>query len=342
LKEADVQPSRASSMTDALVAPQPLLSFLVCTYHREDLLGVCLRSLFALRGIAQATCEILVVDNSDEGSAQGAVADCLAFSPVPLRYLSAHPANISVARNLGVAEARGRFIAMIDDDMTVDPSWLEVVLPLLQAGKFHVLCGPVEPMYENPALASRESEAFFRRKLDVQEVTQLHIMGPARTRGFVPATSNAIFDRASCFFDAVPFDLYYGKSGGEDLDIFCRLHSAGRIFAWVPDARTFEHVPARRCEIDYLEKRSYVGGQVYASAYVRNARSPRYIAFKISLIARLQLALLSCKEVFVTDIRSAAYTSLRLRRSAVHGKLAWRSMLQIYAEEQRRRVSVGT
>jgi succinoglycan biosynthesis protein ExoM len=329
-------------MTDPLAAPQPLLSFLVCTYHREELLGVCLRSLFALRGLAQARCEILVVDNSDGGSAQAGVAACQDQAPVALRYLAAHPANIAVARNQGVAAARGRFIAMIDDDMTVHASWLEVVLPLLQSGPFDVLCGPVEPIYENAALASPASDAFFRRQLDVPGLTPLRIMGPERSRGFVPATSNAVFERARCFPDVAPFDAHYGKSGGEDVDVFCRLEAGGKSFAWVPQARTFEHVPARRCELDYLEKRSFVGGQIFASTYVRNAASPRWVAFKIALVARLQLALLAGKRALLADSASAAQTALRLRCAAVRGKLAWRSMLPLYADEQGRNAQAGT
>lgn len=298
---------------------------------------MCLKSLLAMHGVEQAGCEIVVVDNSDESSAQQAVEGCRALSVVPVRYVAAHPANIAVARNQGVLHARGRFIAMIDDDMTVAPSWLAAVLPLLQSQAYDVLCGPVEPVYEDQSRATAESDAFFLRQMDVAGVTPLRIMGPARTRSFIPATSNAIFNRERCFAGGPPFDTHYGKSGGEDVDVFCRLEREGRTFAWVPQALTREHVPLRRCELDYLEKRSFVGGQIFASTYVRNAGTPQYVAAKISIIAWLQLLFLAFKTLWVGPAGTQSHTAWRLRRAAVRGKLAWRSMVPIYSDEQSKR-----
>ncbi len=313
----------------------PLLSFLVCTYHREDLLEACLRSLFALDGLNRVVSEILVVDNSDAETARQVVAGLLHESPVSLQYLTAHPANIAVARNRGVSAARGRFIAMIDDDMTVESGWLAGVQRVLEDEHYDVLCGPVAPVYEDPQRATPDSDAFFRRELDVQEPTPLRIMGPLRTRGFVPATSNCIFRRSACFSGPAPFDVHYGKSGGEDVDIFCRLERMGRRFAWVPAARTRELVPVRRCEFGYLEKRSFVGGQIYASTHVRNARSPALAALKISTIAQIQLGVLSVAELAMALGQRRLPSTLRLRRAAARGKRAWRSMVPIYEDEAR-------
>jgi succinoglycan biosynthesis protein ExoM len=310
------------------------VTFLICTFHREDLLVKALHSVLALAGIDQIGYEILVVDNSDEGSACAAIDDFVAATACrQLRYVSAHPPNIAVARNAGVDAAQGEFVAMIDDDMTLHTGWLQGLLPLLRDGTFDVLCGPVEPVFEDPALATRESRQFFHRTMPLGNGTELRVMGPGRTRGFVPATSNSVFRRQTCFADGSRFDLHYGRSGGEDVDLFCRLERRGRRFAWAPDAGTSEFVPVHRCSFDYLERRSFVGGQIFAATYVRNSRRPFLVATSLSLISRLQL-LASHLISFVKPPRTMADQQSRFaRRAAIKGKLSWRQMFPLYANE---------
>ena len=308
----------------------PLLCFLVCTFHREDLLQRCLRSLAQQEGIEAGDCEIVVSDNSDEGTAAELVARLASELPLTIRYVQAHPPNIAVARNTGVRATRARFVAMIDDDMAVATDWLAHARQALRDLPYDVFSGPVVPTYEQPELASPYSDAFFHRVMPTTHPLPLQIMGRGRTRGYIPATSNSIFRRERCLEDEQVFDEHYGKSGGEDVDLFCRLESRGRTFAWLPDIRTEELVPARRCELAYLEKRSFVGGQIFASTYIRNSSWPWWTGLKVLAIARVQLALLIVRSRLSVTLPVA----LRLRQAAVRGKLAWRHMLPIYAQEK--------
>ena len=75
--------------------------------------------------------------------------------------------------------------------------------------------------------------------------------------------------------DAEIFDPAFGKGGGEDYDLFCRLQRRGRRFVWLPEAAAREFVPASRCERAYLRRRFYAGGQAFAAAMARGgAPSP--------------------------------------------------------------------
>ena len=311
------------------------ITFLICTFHREDLLVESLHSMLRLDGLGEVRYEILVIDNSDEESARSAVDEFVATtSCTQLRYLPAHPANISVARNAGVDAAKGAYIAMIDDDMKVYPGWLQAMRPLMLDGTFDVLAGPVEAIFEDPALATGESRKFFHRAPPLTVGTELRMMGPRRTRSFVPATSNAMFRSQTCFADGTRFDLRYGKSGGEDLDLFCRLEQNGRRFTWVPDAWTSEIVPTRRCSFDYLERRSFTGGQIFAAIHVRNSPYPVLVAAKLGVVAALQL-LASHLRAFLRPPRSADdRQSNALRRAAIKGKLYWRQMFPLYARDE--------
>ena len=99
----------------------PLISIAICTYERPALLERALRSVLAQGGLDTGDVEIVVVDNSDTGSAR-AVIDALNATARPqIRYSQAHPANISVARNTAIAARNGgAWIAFLDDDLAVE------------------------------------------------------------------------------------------------------------------------------------------------------------------------------------------------------------------------------
>ena len=316
-------------------APTPDLTFLVCTFHREDLLVKLLHTVLAVRGLDAIRYEIVVVDNSDAGTAQQPLNAFRATTGCDtLRYVPAHPPTIAVARNAGVAAARGRFVAMIDDDMTLDPSWYEGVRHLLADSQVDVVCGPVEPVFDSPHMATPAATQFFHRSVPLPIGAPLLVMGSQRTRGFVPATSNSIFRRDTCLTDNPCFDARYGRTGGEDVDLLCRLQRRGRRMVWAPGARTFEAVPEQRCSADYLAKRSYSGGQIFAATYVRNSAWPALVSLKVALIAALQLLASALKAWLRPPATLEGQHALANRRAAIRGKLTWRHMFPIYADER--------
>src|ERR1035437_10187989 len=91
--------------------PSPFVSVIVPTYNRPSLLDRALRSIL---GQTYRRFEILVVN--DGGPDVTAVLDELQCGQA-LRYF-VHPSNqgIAAARNTGMREARGKYIAYLDDD----------------------------------------------------------------------------------------------------------------------------------------------------------------------------------------------------------------------------------
>ena len=309
---------------------ESFLCFLVCTYHREDLLERCLRSIAEQTSVEIGDCEVVVSDNSDQGTAADTVERLRSVMPIRIRYVQAHPANIAVARNRGLEAAKAQFVAMIDDDMTVEKDWLVNARRVLADYGCDVFSGPVIPIYERPELRSVGSDSFFHREIETSQPIPLRIMGEARTRKYTPATSNSIFRKGTCFTDAQVFDERYGKSGGEDVDLFCRLEARGLKFLWAPALRTHELVPARRCEFSYLQKRSFVGGQIYASTYIRNSAYPTLANLKILFISWAQLVFI-WPFFLISQLVSNSYSDkLRLKIAAVLGKKSWQHMLALY------------
>ncbi len=103
------------------IAPRmPSVSIVVCTYNRARVLGRCLD---ALRGLDYPDFEVVVVEgpSTDDTSA---VLD--RFSDV--KRVRNETRNLSISRNLGIAESAGEIVAFIDDDAVPERSWLRVLV----------------------------------------------------------------------------------------------------------------------------------------------------------------------------------------------------------------------
>ena len=93
----------------------PSASVVVCAYQAEDTIEECLRSLIELD---YPNYEVLVVDDgSTDATAQIACT-------LPVRLLSCDRLGLSGARNMGLEQAQGEFVAYLDADAHADPDWL--------------------------------------------------------------------------------------------------------------------------------------------------------------------------------------------------------------------------
>lgn len=310
----------------------PALSIVICTYHRERLLRLALDSLAAQAAPADFDVEIIVVDNSDECSARGAIEAFGATSPFPVRFIEAHPPNISVARNAGVAASRGDAIAFLDDDQELAGGWLVAVARALAEFSHDAFFGAVEPLFEAPARATGKARQLFSRILDAPRGAELIAFGPEKTRAIALATNNSIFRRAALPRDGHLFDLAFGNGGGEDYDLICRMQREGRRFAWLPEARAREFVPEQRCDAAYLRRRFFAGGQAYAAAVANASAHPRLSRWSIRAKAAAQLVLLVARAPLAFACgREAFVDHLHLFAGAL-GKLSLAPIKPIYRE----------
>jgi cellulose synthase/poly-beta-1,6-N-acetylglucosamine synthase-like glycosyltransferase len=103
------------------VAPLPLISVIIPTFNRADLLQASLESL-ANQTLPKHCYEIIVVD---DGSTDGTRELCQAFSlRVRLKYLRIDNSGISAAKNLGIFASRGSILLFFDDDDIADRNLL--------------------------------------------------------------------------------------------------------------------------------------------------------------------------------------------------------------------------
>ena len=111
-------PESKSAHSNA-AAEAPEVSFIVPCYRSGGTVRRTLNSILAQ--VTSLGFEILVVESSGDGTAESIQEQ---FPRVSVHALSSRT-YAGTARNLGAAQARGRYFAFLDADVVVTPEWLE-------------------------------------------------------------------------------------------------------------------------------------------------------------------------------------------------------------------------
>ncbi len=103
-----------------------MISVVIPTYNRAGLLPRAVESALAQ---TRAPDEILIVD---DGSTDDTRSVCARW-PAPVRYLATPNGGVARARNVGIGEARGEWIALLDSDDEWEPTKLAAQFAALDA-----------------------------------------------------------------------------------------------------------------------------------------------------------------------------------------------------------------
>ncbi len=226
------------------------MAICIPTYRRPIFLGRLLQSVTELRADGLSTWTV-VVDNDATGSAESTVRPFMGRIP-GLVYEIEPERGISAARNRLVSIA-GRlgaeYVAFVDDDEWVEPSWLTNQVRMALKQKAVVVGGPVLPEFDDEVPRWLRKGGYFNRRR--------HPHGrPVK----LLATSNLLVRRA--WLDRLdgPFDRRFDLTGGGDAHMLERLHRLGARMVWSERAVVHERVPASRGTVRWiLERRCRIG-----------------------------------------------------------------------------------
>lgn len=312
-----------------------------CTFHREQLLAELIRSIDEADPEPAVDLRLIVVDNSDEGTAAATVERLASQIRYPITYLQAHPANISLARNAAAAASRADYLVFLDDDQKVAPGWIRAVWRATTKSSFDAYFGPVRPVYADPEAMNPIVDSIFLRESPLDDLAEVGPGTEARIRqDFVLATGNCVLRRSTMLTEPDPFDPRFGISGGEDLVYFTHMHRLGRRFAWMAEAQIYEHVPVSRCTSDYLRRRLVAGGQSFALVEILNSRHQWLTTARIVATSMVQLAVGGALYVWAAAVGGKAKADIAATRLAGPlGKLTyWQVRAPLYHQEDAVRV----
>jgi glycosyltransferase involved in cell wall biosynthesis len=129
-----------------MTAAPPRVSVVICTHNRAERLGDAIGSVLA-QDSAGVPFELLVVDNRSTDGTRDTVERFGGDRRV--RYVWEPALGLCHARNTGGREARGEYIAYLDDDAVACAGWLQAIPAAFEAmADVGVVGGRVEPIWE--------------------------------------------------------------------------------------------------------------------------------------------------------------------------------------------------
>lgn len=234
------------------------LSLVIATFNRSASLLTLLESVVA-QTTPRSEWECVVVNNNSTDDTAARFADFAARHPeYNIRMVEETNQGLSYARNRGIRESEGEYVAIVDDDERIAPDFIAAYIRLFDSKpEAQAAGGPIVAEYPTgrPRWMSRYTERPIANTMHFgDEVCEF-------PRGRVPGGGNMAIRRSAVRRYGV-FDTslgYVGESlvGGEESDLFERLQIAEAKYYYVPEAVMYHIIPAEKLTIDYLRRLSY-------------------------------------------------------------------------------------
>jgi glucosyl-dolichyl phosphate glucuronosyltransferase len=244
-------------------------SIAIATYNRASELADTLASLAGLRPAA-GDWEVIVVDNNSPDGTRGVVEAAARTFPAPLRYVFEREQGRSPALNAGIRLSRGDIIVTTDDDVRVEPDWLDRAGDGLERLRCDYVGGRVTPIWGAPRPAWLPNHGGQQ-----WAVIALLDYGPEPIEfgSQVPLGVNMAF-RREAFTRAGLLDPHTGRKAGtllgQEVREWCiRARGVGMRGFYVPDMVVQHLIPADRLTKRYFRRWFYWRGISRAQLYER-------------------------------------------------------------------------
>ena len=284
------------------------ISAVICTYKRADYLRVALRSLCD-QSLPREQYEVIVVDNAGETEIEQIVND-FKTENIQLRYVIESRVGLSHARNKALKEARGEYIAYLDDDARADAGWLDALVRTFEKTGAAAIGGRVwlDWAGNKPAWVHDEQLSLFTF---VDHGDESHSLRD----GEYLVGANIAF-RSDVLKEVGGFDSDLGRQGsvllsGEEAKVLHQITQRGWTIYYEPAALAWHSVHPSRKRPSWLLRRMFWDGA--SQPLVSGPRPSR------SALVRSMLF----------DLRQCLRWSLRALAATVRGRKqsAWTSLL---------------
>lgn len=207
--------------------------------------------------------EVIVVDNNSTDQTSAVVSEYIQRAGYPLKLLLEARKGKSAGVNAGISAARGKIIALTDDDIIVTQDWVQGIIDYFQQNELAGCIGGMVQLF-NPA------DAPITIKTDPTPAIVEHAnFTPHNTPvfGCNAAIRRTVLDETGLF------DLELGPGtpmrAAEDIDLVYRIAKAGFQIHYVPSIMVFHNhgrrtqEQVRRIRRDY----GYGMGALYAKYF---------------------------------------------------------------------------
>jgi glucosyl-dolichyl phosphate glucuronosyltransferase len=235
------------------------ISAIICTFNRAKYLRKAIPSLVS-QTIDAARYEILVIDNCSSDDTKQIVTQ--EFANVPnLRYLYEPVQGLSQARNTGWQNAKGDYVAYLDDDAIASPHWLEKIVEVFETTTPQpgMVGGKIEPIWESPMPEwLSKNTAVYLALLDWSESP-------------ITSTDRQLLAGANVSFPKQllekfgGFDVNLGRKANkllsnEEILLWHQMRTHGYCCLYHPEVAVCHHIQASRLNQNWFIRRLYWEG----------------------------------------------------------------------------------
>lgn len=228
------------------------ITVILCTYNRCNLLATALESIAASEMPAGTRWEVLVVDNNSRDRTREVVEGFSHEHPGRFRYLFEAKPGKSYALNSGVRDSGGEVLAFMDDDVTVERTWLRDLTGAIDGEKWAGAGGRIILQWPDSLPKWMSCDGPYARHPfpgfdQGREAKQL--VGP-------PFGTNMAFHKG-VFAKYGGFRTDLGPEPGseiraEDTEFGRRVIAGGEHLRYEPSAIVYHPVPAARIRKDFF------------------------------------------------------------------------------------------
>lgn len=239
---------------------QPLISVIVPTVGRVDLLVECVRSI---RNQRYSYYEILVIDQDPSQALLEILRETFG-SHSTLRYYYAHRAGLNGARNFGLEQARGEIVAFLDDDAVAEPTWLDAIARAFsRTPRPGLIAGKILPMWmKEPPEWYPEERRFLLGLYDIGDEPR-PLPETDQPIGANMAGLRSLILAMGGFDPDMDFNYFRKRrrmiSGGDTL-LALTVRRAGHSIFYEPGAVVRHRVPASKLTRRYFLRRHFWEG----------------------------------------------------------------------------------
>lgn len=228
-----------------------LLSVVIPTYNRKDILEKCLQSLFN-QTYSLSNCEIIVVDDGSTDTTNEVIKSVSNNSLCAVKYFTQEKKGPAAARNVGIRNAEGEIILLLGDDILASKHLLEEHM------KFH------ESEGENVAILGHIQWSLklrltpFLKYLEDGNIQFAYslIKDPNNLRYNYFYASNTSLKKAFLLKNGL-FDEGFPYAAYEDTELGYRLQKKGLIIKYNKNAVAYHYHPINLNK--YCERMRLVG-----------------------------------------------------------------------------------
>ncbi len=232
------------------------VSVLICAY-RDDRWNDLQRAVESLRRQTVAPHEILLIIDHNPALAMRCRAELAGVRVVENRARQ----GISGARNTGIAEATGRFIAFLDDDAVAAGDWLERLAGPLADPRVVGVGGSSLPAWDEAQPGWFPAEFFWTIGCSYRGLPA--VQSPVRNIfGGTVVYRREIFPAVGGFVSEIGRN-HTGLISCEETEFCIRVnqHFPGRHFIYEPGAVMYHRIPAARGRFGFFTRRCFDEGR---------------------------------------------------------------------------------